>query len=153
MKDLVTCILAFGIAGVTLYMVVATFVGASGSADTFKNEKDVLLYGLSLLGAIIGYYFGRVPAELHAQQATAQANKAQDQLQQTQTQVVQTAQSAAKAVADKQQQAQDFKATLIAVKQNLQQAASPPVTTMKAAPQNTGLNQALAEIDAALKSL
>jgi len=44
----------------------------------FNNQKDILLYGLALLGTVTGYFFGRVPAELHAVQAQKSANVAQD---------------------------------------------------------------------------
>ncbi len=44
----------------------------------FSSEKDILLYGLALLGTVTGYFFGRVPAELHAVQAQKAANVAQD---------------------------------------------------------------------------
>ena len=44
---------------------------------SFSQQKDILLYGLALLGTVMGYFFGRVPAELHAVQAQNAANAAQ----------------------------------------------------------------------------
>ncbi|HEY4933109.1 MAG TPA: hypothetical protein VII23_16205 [Terriglobales bacterium] len=158
MKELITAALAVAIAYVSLSMLKATF-NAVGQPDVFSREKDVLLYSLSLLGTVVGYYFGRVPAELHAQAATAQANKAQNQLQQTQSQLTQMATTAANAgatatnaVASQDQMRQQVKSVLTAVKQNLQQASNPPVAAVLAVPQATGLEQAVAEIDEALKS-
>ncbi len=45
---------------------------------SFGQQKDILLYGLALLGTVMGYFFGRVPAELHAVQAQNAAVVAQD---------------------------------------------------------------------------
>jgi len=145
-KEYVTSVLALGIAGVSLYMLWSTFYHADVAPNVFSAHKDALLYGLSLFGTVLGYYFGRVPAELHAQQATAEANKAQGQLSQAQT-------ASANAVAGQQQTRQKVRDVLTMVKQNLLQAGSPPISTMKAVPQATGLQQAIAEIDEALKGM
>ena len=151
-KELVTTLLALGIAGVTMYMLFVAFRGAaSATPDAFNRQKDLLLYSLSLFGAVIGYYFGRVPAELHAQQATAQAAKAQAALQTTQDKLATTAATAAEATAAKESQGRSFKCLLACIKQNLQQASAPPVGTIKAPGQQTGLQQAIAEIDEALR--
>jgi hypothetical protein len=63
--------------------------------ESYERQKDIMLYALALLGTVTGYYLGRVPAELHAQQAQRSANAAQDQLQKTQTKLTDTAGSAA----------------------------------------------------------
>jgi hypothetical protein len=159
MKELITAALAVAIAYVALSMLKTTFNSVANS-DVFSREKDVLLYSLSLLGTVVGYYFGRVPAELHAQSATAQANKAQNQLQQTQSQLTQMATTAANAgtaatnaVASQEQMKQQVRSVLTIVRQNLQQSSSPPAAAIRAVPQATGLEQAIAEIDEALKSL
>lgn len=65
--------------------------------ESYERQKDIMLYALALLGTVTGYYLGRVPAELHAQQAQSSANAAQDQLQKTQTKLTDTAGSAAAA--------------------------------------------------------
>lgn len=145
-KEVITSILALGIAGVALFMLVMTFYNAKADPKVFSGYKDVLLYGLSLFGTVLGYYFGRVPAELHAQQATAEANKAQGQLTQAQT-------TTANALAGQQQTQQKVRDVLTTVKQNLLQGGSPPISNMKAALQPTGLQQAIAEIDEALKGI
>lgn len=71
-----TALLALAICGATLTMLVLTFSDARGDATHLAQEKDILLYALSLFGAVIGYYFGRVPAELHASEARAGEIKA-----------------------------------------------------------------------------
>lgn len=78
--------------------------------ESYERQKDILLYALALLGTVTGYYLGRVPAELHAQQAQKSANTAQDQLQKTQTKLTETAGSAATAathatIAEKEKEA------------------------------------------------
>ena len=151
-KELVTTVLALAIAGVTVYMLLVVFRGAANATpEVFARQKDLLLCSLSLFGAVIGYYFGRVPAELHAQQATAQAAKAQAALQATQDKLATTAVTAAEATAAKESQGRSFKCLLACIKQNLQQASAPPVGTIKASGQQTGLQQAIAEIDEALR--
>jgi hypothetical protein len=59
--------------------------------DAYDRQKDIMLYALALLGTVTGYYLGRVPAELHAQQA-------QQQLRTTQSQLTDAARTAAVAV-------------------------------------------------------
>ena len=44
-----------------------------------------MLYGLPILGAIIGYYFGRVPAERRAEVAETAQSKAQESTKKAQT--------------------------------------------------------------------
>jgi hypothetical protein len=68
---------------------------AATRKESYERQKDVMLYALALLGTVTGYYLGRVPAELHAQQAQRSANAAQNQLQETQTKLTDTASSAA----------------------------------------------------------
>ena len=65
--------------------------------DNYDRQKDIMLYALALLGTVTGYYLGRVPAELHAQQAQKTANTAQAQLQKTQEKLTDTAGNAATA--------------------------------------------------------
>jgi hypothetical protein len=147
LKEGVTSFLALSIACISLYMLVSTFHHAADpDAKSFAAYKDILLYGLSLFGTVLGYYFGRVPAELHAQQATAAANAAQGQLKQAQD-------TTANALAGQQQLKQNVREVLTAVKQNLLSASAPPVATVRAVPQANGLQQSLAEIDEALKRI
>ena len=55
--------------------------------DAFGRQKDLVLYALALLGTVTGYYLGRVPAELRAQQAQQNATTSQNQLAATQGQL------------------------------------------------------------------
>lgn len=165
LKEVVTALLALTLLALCAYMLVHTFnLGAQKAdagdedavkslQDAFTRAKDVLLYALSLLGAVIGYYFGRVPAELHAQSAQKQANNAQNQLNQTQDKLAATTQSAAQAITDKKVQADEFKKTLSLVRSNLAQPSAAPVQAMRAMMQPSGNAQALAEIDEMMKRL
>ena len=154
-KEGITSVLALTILGFTFYMVVSVFntgglrvttsdVEVKAVQDAFSRQKDILLYALSLLGTVLGYYFGRVPAELHAQQAQNQANKAQGEAAEAKT-------DASQANADKKKQADDFKRTLSVVRQSLDQPQVPPTLSLRAAKQQTGVEQAKAELDEALK--
>lgn len=128
----------------------------------FTRRKDVMLYGLSLLGAIIGYYFGRVPAELHAQAAQRAAKDAQSQLSTTQDKLNDAAATASTAVQNAQQvtkQSEQLKAevkqTLTAVKTNMAAPQDKPKTLGMAPgpPAATGLEQAERDIDVLLARL
>jgi hypothetical protein len=92
-REITTTALGMLIVITALYLLFATFsaagsldlievkqllaAGKSGDVDTlaklaeavFSRKKDVLLYALSLLGVVVGYYFGRVPAEKRADEA------------------------------------------------------------------------------------
>ena len=95
LREIVTAAIAITILIITAVMLMETFHSAKyltviGETDAarqaeiaqrdkaFNNQKDILLYGLALLGTVTGYFFGRVPAELHAVQAQKAANVAED---------------------------------------------------------------------------
>ena len=65
--------------------------------EAYEQQKDIMLYALALLGTVTGYYLGRVPAELHAQQAQKSANSANQQLNKAQSKLTETASDAAAA--------------------------------------------------------
>jgi hypothetical protein len=71
-KEIVTAGIGLAIIGYTLYMVGATF-SMVGDAQRLPGAKDLLLLLLSLAGVVIGYYFGRVPADARSAQAQQQA--------------------------------------------------------------------------------
>jgi len=88
LHEIFTVVLAGAILILTLWMIVQTF--ASGEQvftgddkqvalkkDAYERQKDLMLYGLSLLGTVTGYYLGRVPAERRADGAERSADKAQ----------------------------------------------------------------------------
>jgi hypothetical protein len=104
-RELVTAVISTTILGVSVWMMVNTYRFGSqemlsqksdekqnvaevkAMADAFGRQKDLLLYALALLGTVTGYYLGRVPAELRAQQAQQTANTSQRQLANTQVQL------------------------------------------------------------------
>jgi hypothetical protein len=75
MKEVVTALLGVIIVGYTLVMgwKVFSFVG---DQQKMSDAKDILLLMLGLAGVVIGYYFGRVPADARATQAQQQADSA-----------------------------------------------------------------------------
>jgi hypothetical protein len=84
-REIVTAAIGLGIFVTTAYMLVRTFnYGAQGFGDeatpaaramqaAYGRQKDMLLYALSLLGTVTGYYLGRVPAERAADRAFGEA--------------------------------------------------------------------------------
>jgi hypothetical protein len=79
-KEGVTALLGLAIVGATLYLAAQTF-GFAGQ-DKMKDAKDVLDLMLGVAGVVIGYYFGRAPADARAAQAQEQANAATAQTEQ-----------------------------------------------------------------------
>src|SRR3954469_22349153 len=49
----------------------------SYQTESYNRQKDIMLYGLALLGTVTGYYLGRVPAEINAKRAENAAETAQ----------------------------------------------------------------------------
>ena len=66
-------VLAAAIVAVALTLLTLTF----DAAVDFAQKKDVMLYGLTLVGTVIGFYFGRVPAERRAEASEETAKQAQ----------------------------------------------------------------------------
>ena len=111
-REIVTAVIALTIVALASWSIVATFCTAKyptwknqpapdvvkaeldGRDKAFGREKDVLLYVLGLMGTVTGYFFGRVPAESHADKAEEAAGKAQNNADEAR-------QSEAKAIADK----------------------------------------------------
>ncbi len=96
-KEIVTAILGVMVVGYTLYLAVKTFGFAGDTKMT--DAKDVLQIILGVAGVVIGYYFGRVPADARAAQAQEQANAATAQAEQVSAQ--------SQAAADKVEQVMD----------------------------------------------
>ncbi len=94
LREIVTAAIAITILAIASVMLMETFhsaryVAVNGTNEAqqaerqlrekaFGSEKDILLYVLALLGTVTGYFFGRVPAELHAVQAQGRADDAKD---------------------------------------------------------------------------
>ena len=151
LKEAVTSVLALAIAAVTLLLLVLTFEGAkkSGTAAVaaFTRQKDVLQFVLPILGTVLGYYFGRVPAERRAEAAEQSASGSQKQAAALQ-------QSAAKADTERtaaelqtEQTRTDTKDTMGRVREALTGAA-PPVLGGPPTAAQPNVERALAEINA-----
>jgi apolipoprotein N-acyltransferase len=87
-KEIITAILGVLIVGFTLFFAIKTFAYVGDSKIT--EAKDILHTILGVAGVVIGYYFGRVPADARAVQAQEQADAANAQTEQVnaQTQAV-----------------------------------------------------------------
>jgi hypothetical protein len=116
-REAVTTMIAGVIVLLAGWMLVKTFVAAStaSSVDLFNRQKDIMLYGLSLLGTVTGYYFGRVPAELRARQAEATAAASQRSLSDAQDKATTAATTALAATRDSERVKSDVRSTLRAV--------------------------------------
>jgi len=97
-KELVTAILGVLVLVCTLFLAGWTFCYV-GEQPKMTNAKDVLQILLGVAGVVIGYYFGRVPADARAAQAQEQANTATAQTEQVSAQ--------SQAVADKVERVMD----------------------------------------------
>lgn len=74
-RELITAVLALLIIVFTLFFAVRSF-DLVGDATKVAQAKDLLTIMLGLAGVVVGYYFGRVPADARASQATARADAA-----------------------------------------------------------------------------
>lgn len=73
LREWTTTAIAGIVVVVTMVILAWTFTGAT----TFQEHKDILTLALPILGSIIGYYFGRVPAERRAEAAEGKLDDAQ----------------------------------------------------------------------------
>jgi hypothetical protein len=74
-KEVVTAIIALVIIGSTVALVARAF-GLIGNSSHISQAKDLLSIMLGLVGTVIGYYFGRTPADARATSATTRADQA-----------------------------------------------------------------------------
>lgn len=72
LKEIVTALIGLAIVVYTLYMTTVA-LGMVGDTNRLPSAKDLLLLFLSLTGVVLGYYFGRVPADARSAQAQQQA--------------------------------------------------------------------------------
>jgi len=79
-KEVVTALLGGAIVGLTLYLALKTFYYA-GDATKYSNAKDILTIMLTVAGVVVGYYFGRVPADALAAQSQDQVKKSSAKLE------------------------------------------------------------------------
>jgi hypothetical protein len=74
-KELITAIFGVLILVFTLVLAKKTF-GFVNNPEQVARAKDILLLLLGLAGVVVGYYFGRVPADARASQAQEKAELA-----------------------------------------------------------------------------
>ena len=87
LREGISAFISLAIVAVSLWLLVDTYhagkvFGGDDEKvrlDAFARQKDLLLYALGLLGTVTGYYFGRVPAELHAHRAEGEAKASRNQ--------------------------------------------------------------------------
>ena len=84
-KELVTAILGVLVLACTLFLAGWTFRYV-GEPSKITNAKDILQILLGVAGVVVGYYFGRVPADARAAQAQEQANAVTAQTEQVSAQ-------------------------------------------------------------------
>jgi cytochrome c-type biogenesis protein CcmH/NrfG len=82
LKEIVTAVLGIGIVAYTLYMTYRAF-GMVGDTTRMGNAKDLLTYLSGFAGVVVGYYFGRVPADARTAQAQQQIGQAVSDKEQT----------------------------------------------------------------------
>src|SRR5260370_25179286 len=75
MEEIVCAAMGLLLIAYTVYMV-NNVLGMVGNTPKLNDAKDLLLLLLSLTGVVLGYYFGRVPADARASQALKQATVA-----------------------------------------------------------------------------
>lgn len=74
-KEVLTGILGLAIVLVTLIIVVVA-VNSVSNQNTYNAAKDILLFMNGLVGVVLGYYFGRMPADARADKAEREASTA-----------------------------------------------------------------------------
>jgi hypothetical protein len=74
-KEIVTALLAIVLVWYTLRLAERTLVYV-GETQKMSDAKDILLLLVGLVGVVLGYYFGRVPADARAAQAQQEATDA-----------------------------------------------------------------------------
>jgi hypothetical protein len=123
LKESMTSLLAAAIVVVALALLWRTFTAGGGSGKSapsiFARDKDVLQYILPILGTVIGYYFGRVPAERRAEKAEQTATGAQKQAESSTESAARANVAQATAEQQTQQLRADTRATLTRVQNAL----------------------------------
>lgn len=90
LKELMAAAIALPIVAISLWMVGSLFVASNTIEpavandaqlealhdEAYERRKDLMQIGLTLVGTVLGYYFGRVPAENRAKHAEAEASAA-----------------------------------------------------------------------------
>ena len=77
-KEIVTAAIGIAIVGFTLFFFLQVF-GIIGDPTKIVEAKNLLTMLMGLAGVVVGYYFGRAPADAQAANANTQAAKANDE--------------------------------------------------------------------------
>lgn len=80
-KEVFTALLALVIIGVTTVIALLSF-SMAGDTKKMGDAKDLLTIMLGVAGVVVGYYFGRMPSDARAAQATSRADEAVSQREQ-----------------------------------------------------------------------
>jgi hypothetical protein len=163
-REIMTALISFVILIASCYMMLDTYVSGKrviesqqsdekkniaeirARLDAFGRQKDILLYGLGLLGTVTGYYLGRVPAELRA-------NTAQNQVTTANNTALQATAKAAEAVAGKASLAKDTTETLNQLLPFISQATRDIASRGEATPSRGDLEVAEREIESLLRRI
>lgn len=76
LKEVVAALMGLAVVGFTLVLAMTALNKYVTDATQMSNAKDILLLVLGPAGVVIGYYFGRVPADARAAQANQTAQQA-----------------------------------------------------------------------------
>jgi hypothetical protein len=99
LREITSTVLAVAIVMISLTLLSRTFA----VAGDFQSKKDVMLYGLTILGTVVGYYFGRVPAERRAEASEETAKKAHNAASDATAAAAQAQQRATRIAQDKEE--------------------------------------------------
>lgn len=77
-KEVITAIIGLAIIAFTLWFLLKVF-GVIGVPTEITEAKNLLTMMMGLAGVVVGYYFGRAPADAQAANANIQAAKANEE--------------------------------------------------------------------------
>jgi len=77
-KEVITAIIGLAIIAFTLWFLLKVF-GVIGVPTEIEEAKNLLTMMMGLAGVVVGYYFGRAPADAQATNANIEAAKANEE--------------------------------------------------------------------------
>jgi uncharacterized protein (UPF0333 family) len=181
LREWTTTLIAVTIVIVTLYLLITAFSSGGETlvldADTVENDalyqaqldqqqnsrdqrKSILLVAVGILGTVMGYYFGRSPAEKRAERAERTAEKASEESGAAHHNAEQAREQAAEdrqSRRDADQRMRDVKGGIRRAADGLTQVTQQARTTLgsggQPAPATAELLEAKAQLDALADSL
>jgi hypothetical protein len=75
LKEVVSAVLGLLVVGITVYLALQTFLFV-GNQTKMSDARDLLTLMLGISGVVLGYYFGRIPADAAVAQAQQQTQEA-----------------------------------------------------------------------------